>query len=207
MANAAPGRKGAELKIRSWVSSSCRDQASVPWHSLKHGPEALRGLARPLGSEPPGTQESPGRGGLRGGVKREGGWPPCAPQRHFQPLGNSTEASTPRDHRTPRPHGPQASHHKDCGRIRGWRGLPPTFRARRTFSIEGQRVGRAGGVGNLPVKPQVTQHYNPSARKQTLREVKRLTQKHRVTGWLFCLLLIFTPHSGLTSAGETAFFF
>ena len=56
MANTAPGRKGAELKIRSWVSSSCRDQASVPWHSLKHGPEALRGLARPLGSEPPGTQ-------------------------------------------------------------------------------------------------------------------------------------------------------
>lgn len=181
MANAAPGRKWAEPKIRSGASLSYRDQVSVPWHSLKGGPDALWGSARPLGSEPPGTRESPGRGGLRGGVRQGGGWPRCAPQRHFQPLGNSTEASTPRDHRTPRPHGSQASHHKDCGRIRGWRGLPPTFRARRTFSMEGQRVGRARGW-NLPVKPQVTQNYYPSASKQMLREVKRLTQQHRVTG-------------------------
>lgn len=47
--------------------------------------------------------------------------------------------------------------------------------------MEGQRVGRARGW-NLPVKPQVTQNYYPSASKQMLREVERLTQQHRVTG-------------------------
>lgn len=146
----------------------------MPWHGLKHGPEALRGSAHPFGSEPPwdvgvSRQRRPeGRGEARRGL---------APLKHFQPLGNSTEASTPRGHRTPRPHGPQASHHTYCGRILGGGCLPPTFRARRTFSMEGSRVGRLGGGGNLPVKPQVPQNYYPSASKQTPREFKRLTQK------------------------------
>ena len=125
---------------------NCRDEVSVPWHGLKHGPEALRGSAHPFGFETPWDV---GVTRQRQPEARRG----LAPLKHFQPLGNSTEASTPRGHRTPRPHGPQASHHTDCGRIGGGC-LPPTFRAKRTFSMEGPRVGRlGGGVGTCQSNP------------------------------------------------------
>ena len=123
----------------------------MPWHGLKHGPEALRGSAHPFGSEPPWDV----------GVTRQR-WPEArrglAPLKHLQPLGNSTEASTPRGHRTPRPHGPQASHHTDCGRIRWGACLPPTLRARRTLSMEGPRVGRLGGGGWREPASQTPSH-------------------------------------------------
>ena len=116
---------------------NCRDEVSVPWHGLKHGPEALRGSAHPFGFETPWDV---GVTRQRQPEARRG----LAPLKHFQPLGNSTEASTPRGHRTPRPHGPQASHHTDCGRIGGGGVFLPLLELREHFQWKDREWGGWG---------------------------------------------------------------